>query len=515
MWSWYLLQAAWGGFGSLGGVFSVPFVNFLVAGAESVSPEGVLFFGARVLATSYMQLLQVVAIVVQLLCYLFLGALADFGKLRKPLIVVTTCSAAFFVMFVWICRPSIMDPPTIYYVASVFFVLASTSSGLSGIYLSSYLPLLARETLPHGSSDSFSRLSAIAAASGFFGALFGLVVGLGALLGASSSDVLAFGNVTSQVLVNDVCTNSTTQLRPPTLGDLQQSYAVLTVAGVYLLVFAFPAFLFLRVRPGLPPPSRRKMFLTGVSLLFSIWGHIRRLRDLFVFLLAYFFYGGGLATLLFSATVLFQTIPGVTQVIMGVAVVAAFLCAASAALGLMFLQTRVTWATTKRVLLVCIALSIALPLWGYFALTSIPEVILSAAYLGILMGMIGSQNRAAYNRMIPVGLESVYSTLFGIDDKAAAFLGPFSIFFINQATCSLRIAAFSIIGFLSIGFLVLLFCDLDRGQQTAKTFHGEVEAAPTEGGEGAVGGGGVEMEAGGGECDDSAASTSSSSSKTE
>lgn len=477
MWSWYVYAWGSGGFGAVGGVFSVQFLTLLVVGAASVNDSGtVVFFGVPLLASSYIQMLNVVSVLLQLVVSFVLGPMADFGSWRKIGLMVSAWTSAAFVFLVWICTPRLMDNTSVYTAASAFFIVASVSNGLNAIYFSAYLPVLARNhiqvlTGESSEADMNQRLASFSTAASFAGSIAALVLGVGVSLAVSSGGPPAFARALGSNATNTTAIFCASQpVTPPTTGELVQFMVVLSIAASWIIIFTLPALFWLLPRRGLPLTGRG--LLMGWKQVGQSVVHVKRQSQLLLFLLAYFLYWDGVATLLFTSTVLFQTVPDMSSTLIGVAVVCAFLSAGVSSVGFFFLKKRFPVVfRSKNIIFGGIVLCCGLPLWGYFGLRSVPEIMVSSIVFGVLLGAISSHVRSAYSQMIPVGRESEYWTLFSIVDKASAFLGPFVLVFVNQASCNLRLASFSVLGFLLVGLLALVPCDFERGVDQGKAIH--------------------------------------------
>jgi UMF1 family MFS transporter len=482
--SWYVFAWAMGGFNGLGGVFSIRFLTLVVVGAASVS-EGhtVGLFGVALLPTSYIQMLNVVSVVLQVFVFFLLGPLADLGSFRKWGMLGTAWIAAVFVFLVWICTPQIVGTDSTHTVTAAFFIIVTVAAALNSIYFAAYLPLLARNHVDvlqgqRPGPEMFQKLASFSTAASFVGSIAALVLGVAISLAVSTDGPMAFvragfNNVTNTTAAG-MCQLDT--LPPPTTGELRQTIVVLTITAVWVVVFSIPALLFLLPRPGLPLRGGRAL-VDGWKMMGKTVAHVRRQRHLLIFLASYFLYWDGMATLLFASTVLFQTIDGMTTTLIGAAVIVAFICAAGASVALFFIQKHFPRAfTSKNIILGSLLLTCGLPLWAFFGLKTVPEAFLAGAYFGIVLGAASAHVRASFSQMIPPQRESEFWSLFSIVDKASNFLGPFLLVLINQATCNFRMASFSVLGFVIAGGLLLLFCDFDSAIQRAK----EMEPLPRD-----------------------------------
>ena len=71
------------------------------------------------------------------------------------------------------------------------------------------------------------------------------------------------------------------------------------------------------------------------------------------------------------------------------------------------------------------------------------------------MGSVNSFSRSLFSQLVPPGEEASYFGLYSISDKGSAFLGPFVISMIVQATGTMRWGFFYIL--FMIGLPLILF----------------------------------------------------------
>lgn len=150
MYSWYLYDFANSGWSSsVTASFVGPFITYLCAGA-ALSTGGRVYplgpGGPAILYDSYVQVLQIISVVVQIVAFLALGPIADYGGMRKAGMVFLATGCALLTLFFLICDPSIIkDPTAAYSVAAAIFILSNAMYGVSEICYYAFLPLLARE----------------------------------------------------------------------------------------------------------------------------------------------------------------------------------------------------------------------------------------------------------------------------------------------------------------------------------------------------------------------------------
>ncbi len=191
--------------------------------AQRVPLQGAVFplgpGGPSILYDSYMQMVSIVGVFVNIIVLVTLGPIADFGPARKIGLIVATCLCSLASVMLLICAPDLVpDPTTLYSIAALFAILASSTFSLArcrprcvggwssqrhhSVYFYAWLPLLARahptlkiEFDKYGDSDPAhltsvkasvtKQLSAWSVSWGFIGSIAVLGISIGLLLGAA------------------------------------------------------------------------------------------------------------------------------------------------------------------------------------------------------------------------------------------------------------------------------------------------------------------------------------------
>ena len=112
IWAFYALGFGVAGYTAVGSLFAGSLITFLAAGA---SLDGTIFplgqSGPSLYYSSYAQLINVISSLIQVVVYIFIGLLGDFGPLRKQLLFACVAMCAIFIWLVWLCHPSISFDP--------------------------------------------------------------------------------------------------------------------------------------------------------------------------------------------------------------------------------------------------------------------------------------------------------------------------------------------------------------------------------------------------------------------
>ncbi|KAH9989262.1 autophagy-related protein 22-like protein [Russula vinacea] len=384
-----------------------------------------------------------------------------------------------------ICFFLLPSSSSIWPLASLLAILANIGFGASIVVLNAYLPRLAASSLPfpdHADTEKLSRATA-------------RISSLGIALGYTACILLLLVTV----LPVQRAGGSTDALRFATGGS-----------GVWWAVFSVPALLLLpdargfeepqnpgatEEREGLlasePPPGAAAVAATEWSVRREVvhawkrlgnmlrWENIRRLRNTFRYLAAWFLLSDGFTTLTSTALLFAKTtlhMPPSSLVLVGV------LTPSAGILGALLwpiVQRRLS-LTSLRVLILLIVAASVIPLYGVIGLFAphgarwglrVPaEMFVLAVYFGGLYGAFQSYARALYAEIIPPGEEARWYGLFSITDKSSSFIGPLVVGLVADLTGNIRYAFLFLVIMLWAALPILAGVDVERGRAEARAW---------------------------------------------
>ncbi|KAI9775722.1 MAG: Autophagy protein 22 [Geoglossum umbratile] len=269
---------------------------------------------------------------------------------------------------------------------------------------------------------------------------------------------------------------------------------VLFVIGLWWLVFSIPAALWLRPRPGPPLPGTRSgKERTWVGYFTYAWKSLgktllraRRLKDVILFLTAWFLVSDAIATVSGTAVLFAKTQlnmkPAALALINVIAtlfgVLGAFTWARlSQWLGLRPIQT----------ILACICLFEIIPLYGLlgylpfiqgFGVVGLQqpwEMYPLGAVYGFVLGGLSSYCRSLFGELIPPGSEAAFYALYAITDKGSSVFGPAIVGLITDRTGGIRPAFWFLAVLVGMPGPILYFVDVDRGKRDGAELARELE----------------------------------------
>ena len=240
-------------------------------------------------------------------------------------------------------------------------------------------------------------------------------------------------------------------------GALPEGAARLGFAGVALwwLVFTLPLMLALKQKHYLPP-SRRPV-RDSFRRLWQTLLEIRRYRNAFLFLLAYFFYIDGVDTIIVMATAYGRDIGlGVNVLIL------AILTIQLVAFPFTLIYGRLAKSFPGKTMLfagigvyiLIVLLAFFLPEAGSMRAKTVLFWIL-AVLVATSMGGIQALSRSFFGRLIPAERSAAFFGFYNIFGRFAAITGPFLMGTVSRLTGSSRFGVLSILLLFVIGGIFL------------------------------------------------------------
>lgn len=219
---------------------------------------------------------------------------------------------------------------------------------------------------------------------------------------------------------------------------------VLFIVGFWWFIFTLPTARWLRPRPG-PPlhlPPQTSNLRTGLAYFTYSWKslartatHARMLKDLLLFLAAWFLLSDSIATVSGTAVLFAKTTLGMSKAMLALINVIATL---SGVLGA-FTWSRISSffrLSPTQTILCCIFIFELIPLYGllgympavqrlgYLGLQQKWEMYPLGAVYGFVLGGLSSYCRSLFGELIPRGYEAQFYALYAITDKGSSVFGP-------------------------------------------------------------------------------------------
>jgi UMF1 family MFS transporter len=261
----------------------------------------------------------------------------------------------------------------------------------------------------------------------------------------------------------------------------------LFIVGAWWFIFTIPPALWLRPRPGPPLPSTdpndptatRSWFAYIAYAWASLWRTVklaRRLKDIMLFLAAWFLLSDAIATVSGTAVLYAKTTlhmqPAALGLINVIATTAGVLGAFSwAAISHTF------GLRPHQTILACICIFEIIPLygllgylpfvqkWGVIGLQQPWEMYPLGFIYGFVLGGLSSYCRSLFGELIPPGSEAAFYALYAITDKGSSIFGPAIVGAIVDNTGEIRPAFWFLAALVGLPAPLIYFVDVDRGRE--------------------------------------------------
>ena len=471
----------------------------------------ITFLGADINTASFAMYTFSISVLIQALLIISMSAAADHGKSRKSFLLIFASTGAVATMLFLTAKPNI------YAFAALLAIISNTCFGASFVLLNSFLPILVRR---HPSLDGVGQERRLNAArpnaslqrfnndlcehEGSEEATDLLLpttqkqpkLQLGTPKGPVSPALLLSTQISSYgigigylaaVVVQTLGIIIVIVVQPLTNSTTLPLRIVLFFIGLWWLIFTIPAALWLRPRPGPPLSSgtNRKQTRSCIGYLAYAWKSLwktilcaRQLKDVMLFLAAWFLLSDSIATIIGTAVLFAKT----------------DLQMNSAALALISLTGTIvgvigafSWSKISRwlnlrpsqTIIACICLFEIIPLYGLlgfipavkrlgvFGLQQPWEMYPLGAIYGFVLGGLSSYCRGVFGELIPTGFEAAFYALYAITDKGSSVFGPAIVGAITDRYGEIRPAFIFLAVLIFIPLPLMLLVDVDRGKRDA------------------------------------------------
>ncbi|KAK2750641.1 Autophagy protein 22 [Myotisia sp. PD_48] len=478
----------------------------------------VYVFGAEVNTASFAMYTFSASVVIQSLIIVSISAAADHGVYRKFfLLAFAVIGSLAMVLFL----PMI---PKLYMLAAFLAIVANTCFGASFVLLNSFLPVLVRNHPTIRAYQSKQDDDQLLPPSPTYQSTTSNTNGSNVLLSSepdeSPSDTAKAAENTTPLVSAELELSSSISSKGIGIGYLAAVLVqigcigivvlthsttfslriVLFVIGVWWFLFTIPSALWLRPRPGPPLPDivRKNTRWSWLAYIVFAWKSLgrtalraRRLKDVVLFLAAWFLLSDGIATVSGTAVLFAKTELHMTLAALGMINVITMIAGVCGAFYWSFVSRKLGLRPSQTIV-ACICLFEIIPIYGLagylpfvkrlgvFGLQQPWEMYVLGAVYGIVIGGLSSYCRSFFSELIPPGFEASFYALYAITDKGSSFFGPAIVGAITDRFGEIRPA----FGFLALLIILplplMMFVDVERGKQAAgrlaKELEGEGEA---------------------------------------
>ena len=313
--------------------------------------------------------------------------------------------------------------------ASLFFILGSVGFSGANVFYDSLLPHIADE-------DERDQLSSKGFAFGYLGGGILLAINLLMIMTAPDSETTALMSRISFAMV-----------------------------AVWWLIFTIPLWKWVK------EPERRILkgeenfnpIQASFSRLAHTFGEIKKYKELFKFIIAFWLYNNGIGTIITMATIYGTELEFSSITTIGTLLMVQFV-------GIPF-SFLFGWLGkkigTKKSILISLGIYSVIAIAGYFMYQEIHFWILG---FGVAIVQGGSQalSRSLFSRMLPKSQSAEFYSFFSVSEKVAGSFGPFLFGVVSTVMGGSRLSIVSLIVFFIVGGYLLTRVDENEGMRVAK-----------------------------------------------
>ena len=270
---------------------------------------------------------------------------------------------------------------------------------------------------------------------------------------------------------------------------------VLFLVGLWWFIFTIPAVLWLRPRPGPPLPFSKdlRQNRSWAGYIVYAWTslgrtvmRIRRLKDILLFLAAWFLLSDGIATVSGTAVLFGKTQLDMQPAALGAINVVSMTMGVIGAFSWSYVA-RLFNLQASHTIVTCIVLFELVPLYGllgfmpavknlgFLGLQQPWEMFPLGAVFGLVIGGLSSYCRSFFGELIPPGYEAAFYALYAITDKGSSIFGPTIVGVITDRYGEIRPAFFFLAFLIFTPLPLMLLVDVERGKRDALVLATELD----------------------------------------
>ena len=355
-----------------------------------------------------------------------LGAFADRGSMKKKLLITFAFLGSIMTGALWFVGKGNWE------LAVFFYVMATIGFMAGNVFYDSFLPAVAkRSEVDYVSSLGYS-------------------------LGYLGGGLLFMVNVLMY-------------LYPQSFGIPDATVAIrlsFVSVAIWWSIFSLPILLFL------PEPSKhndlpiKEVIIGGFEQLKETYKNIREMKIIGTFLLAFWLYEDGVATIVRMAGKIASSLGFAAGDIITAILLVQFI-GFPASLAYNWFGEKIG---TKNAVLVAIVGYGIITLMGYL-MTDIIHFYILATLIGLFQGGIQSLSRSLFTRLVPKNKEAEFFGFYNMLGKFAAVMGPILVGWIALYTGNARTGILSIVVLFLLGGFLLMRVDFEKGELIANEFN--------------------------------------------
>lgn len=375
------------------------------------------------LRTAYWGYTSAIALLLIALMGPVMGAMADFrGAKKKFLTAFASIGILGSALLFFVTEGD-------WLMASLFYILGNVGFAGANVFYDSLLPHVADE-------NERDQLSSRGYAFGYLGGGILLAINLFMIMSAPDGETSALMSRISFLMV-----------------------------GAWWLIFTIPLLKWVKepVRRILKGEENFNPVQASFSRLAYTFGEIRKYKELFKFIIAFWLYNNGIGTIIVMATIYGTELNFSQTTTIGTLLMVQFVGIPFAIL-FGWLGKKIG---TKKSIFISLGVYSAIAIGGYFMVQEIHFWILG---FGVAMVQGGSQalSRSLFSRMVPKSQSAEFYSFFSVSEKVAGTVGPLLFGLVSTIMGGSRLSIVSLIIFFIVGGFLLTRVDEEEGMRVAR-----------------------------------------------
>ncbi|BBB49135.1 MFS transporter [Pelolinea submarina] len=239
----------------------------------------------------------------------------------------------------------------------------------------------------------------------------------------------------------------------------------LASVAIWWAAFSIPLFRDVQEPPRKIEAGEEKFnpVAVGFQRFFKALKDIRKFRDLFMFLLAFFVYANGIGTIITMAVAFGSDLGFSSTILIGTLLMVQFVAAPFAILFGKLPEK----LGTKRTIYLSLIIYTLVAIVGYF-MTKEWHFLLLGFGVATVQGGSQALSRSLIGKLMPKNKSAEFYGFFSVSEKFNTVIGPAVFSLINQLTGNSHLAIISLIVFFLAGIAILAKVDIERGAEVAQ-----------------------------------------------
>jgi len=358
-------------------------------------------------ATIYWSYTLTIALVIIAFLAPVIGAISDYSNNKIRFLKIFAFVGILFTALLYFVNSG--D----WFYASFIFILANIGFAMAEIFYNSLLKYIAR-------TDDVDRVSALGYAIGYLGG--GLLLGI---------NLLMFLFIKDSQFASKLCFIS---------------------VSIWWAFFSIPILKYVKEPNTNPDPKNISYIRVGFSRTINTFKEIRKYRQLFFFLLAFWIYNDGIGTIIKLAVIY-----GAELGISSTSLLGALLATQFVGIPFTILFGKLAGKIgSKNSIFIGLTVYTLISIIAFFITTAIHFWIL-ALVLGTVQGGTQALSRSFFCSMVPKEKSAEFFGFYGMSSKFAGIFGPLVFALVGTMTGSSRYGIISIVIFFILGMILLSF----------------------------------------------------------